>query len=275
MADTKAQTEETQAEPTETESAQPQEGAEETPAEGAEAKKPEGEEAEQAEPAEGEEPAPESAEKPAEKPAEKHKRAGGWERKIQKLEREREILLEQLAAQRGEKPAEKPSDKPKTPDEQVADFIAAQVQKQLAAEREAAAQREAEAAFQERVKAARAEHPDFDDVIEGASHVTVSPAVAQALLTSKHSARIMYKLAANPAELARVSALPPFDAAREIGRLEAELASSTAAPSKPTRSASRPPAPPTSVSGSPTPTTRSLDDLPMSEYKRAFRSGRR
>jgi hypothetical protein len=33
----------------------------------------------------------------------------------------------------------------------------------------------------------------------------------------------MYQLAKSPAELARLSALPPLDAAREIGRLEAKL----------------------------------------------------
>jgi hypothetical protein len=52
----------------------------------------------------------------------------------------------------------------------------------------------------------------------------VSP-LGQALLTSEHGPAIMYQLAKSPAELARISALPPLDAAREIGRLEAKLAS--------------------------------------------------
>lgn len=267
MADpkTQEQTEETQPEGTEAEPQQPQDGAETPPPEEAQAKDGEGEEP-AAEKPEGEEP---TAEQTA-KAEEKRKRAGGWERKNQRLERE---LAELRALVTANKPADPP--KPKTAEDQVAEFIRAEVEKGLAAKEAERAHREAQASLQAQLQAAQAKHPDFEDVMESVAHIPVPAAVNEALLTSPHAAEIMYQLAANPAELARISALPPLAAAREIGRLEAKAASTTAAPSKPVRSATRPPAPPTSVNGSGTPATRSLDDLPISDYKRAFRSGRR
>lgn len=251
-------TEETQAETPETPE-QEQPVAEETPPEAAEAKDETAEDTE--EPGEEE---PGGEEEPA-KPAEKHKRAGGWMRQVERLKRE---LAEARALQQPKLPQ---SEQEKTPDQKAADYIDGIVEKRLAA-REAQRQQEtAHAEFQRRQTAARAVHPDYDEVLL-ASDAPVSAAVEEALLTSEHGPAIMYQLAKRPDELARISALPPLAAAREIGRLEAQ-ASSTAAP-KASKSAVRPPAPPTSVNGKSS-STRNLDDLPIAEYKRAMRSGRR
>jgi hypothetical protein len=78
---------------------------------------------------------------------------------------------------------------------------------------------------------ARSRHEDFDDVL---ADVRTSPSqsTCSTILTSEAKAEIMYSLAKSPAELARISALPPLLAAREIGRLEAKVASG-AAPQKP------------------------------------------
>jgi hypothetical protein len=205
---------------------------------------------------------------------EKRKRAGGWQRKIERLERQNELLLQQLGTQRphGSTQAAPPG-KEKTSEEKAAEYIDNLVEQRLTKREQERQAQSAQAEFQRRTAEVRAAKPDFDDVIMSASDVPVSDGVTQALLTSEHGPAIMYELAKNPAELARISALPPLVAAREIGRLEAKLPSSTSAP-KTTKPALRPPVPPTSVNGS-TSSARNLDDLPISEYKRAYRSGRR
>lgn len=262
MVNEPAQTEETQEQNEETEPTEPQEEAtqEEAPPEEAEAK---GEEGEPEEAAEEEPP------KPAE---EERRRKGGWQRKVERQEREIEYWRQQAIARQGQQPQQQPGQEPqqKDPAAQVQEYVSTLVQQQLQADRAREAQARAQADFQRKTAEVRAANPDFDDVVLS-SDMPVSPALSEALLTSERGPEIMYQLAKNPAELARINALPPFQAAREIGRLEAK-ASSTAAPVKP-KSATRPPVPPTNVGGSKA-STRDRDDLPISEYKRAFRSKR-
>jgi hypothetical protein len=231
---------ETQA-PTEGESQE--EAQEASEAEGQEAEGQEGEEGEEAK--EGEEKK-DDADAGAQAT---RKRAGGWQRKIDRLERERALLLEQLAAQRhGPPPAAKP-DKDKTPEEKAADYIDSLVEKRLNAREAEKRQQAVVADWQRRTSEVRAAHEDFDDVVASAP-LAADSALGQALLTSEHGAAILYQLAKSPAELARLTALPPLDAAREVGRLEAKLsASSSTPPRKTTAAAKRPPAPPTSVNG--------------------------
>ncbi len=252
---------------TETEPAEPTEAPpEETP-----------EPAEETEGEEPEAPAEDAEEKPAEVAAsdaeakEKHRRKSGYSRTIEKQEREIEFLRSQL--QRTTPPAASGPSKEKTAAEQAEDYMR-NVAKGVLAEERAQEQRAREQAeAQQRFEAARVKYPDFAEVLHGVSHIPVPDALQDALLTSEHGPEIMYQLASNPAELARISALPPNRVEREIGRLEAKAASSTSPPKTQPKSAARPPAPPTSVSGNST-KTRNLDDLPLSEYKKAFRSGR-
>lgn len=231
---------------------------------------------------EGEEPEGEKAEEDAEakkagepEPEEKRKRAGGWQRKIDRLERMNEQLVQQLGSQRPAPTNAKPP-KEQTAEEKAAADAAAYMDglvDQRLALREAKQRQQAVVAdFQRRTAEVRAKIPDFEDVVMSAD-IPGESALGQVLLTSEHGPAIMYQLAKNPGELARISALPPLDAAREVGRLEAKLASVAPAPAKP-KSANRPPVPPTSVNGSAS-SARNLDDLPLSEYKRAYRSGRR
>lgn len=222
---------------------------------------------------EGGEAAPKAGEEAKAEEAKKPRRAGGWERKIERLERQNQMLMEQVIQRQGP-PQGQPGKEP-TPEEKATAYIDSLVEQRMAAREAQTRQAHAQQEFQKRTEEVRAAHPDFDDVVQGVEHVPVPPALQQALLTSSVGPEIMYQLASNPAELARIAALPPYDAFREIGRLEAK-ASSTAAPTPKTapRSAARPPAPPTNVGGTKAP-TRSLDDLPLAEYKRAYRSGRR
>lgn len=236
----------------------------------------EGEEETKADAPEGEEEAAKADDAPdaaAQQTEEKRRRAGGFQRKIEKLEREREILLQQLQVHQRPSGPPAPAAPPKemTPEERTAAYIDGLVDKRVAARTQQQEEQRVLADFQRRTAEVRAKVPDYEEVIMSAAHIPAPPHLQEALLTSEHGPEIMYQLAKNPAELARISALSPVIAVREIGRLEAKLASVAPAPKTTTRTATRPPAPPTSVKGTAS-SSRSLDELSLSEYKRAMRS---
>ena len=255
------------------EGAEPQEQEQEKPeqevapeGDGAEAKADDAEE-----PKEGEESKPDEGQA-----EEKRRRAGGWQRKLEKKERELEYWREQAMARQGQPP---PGQQPpgqavpeQTPEQKAAAYVQSMVAEGIRQEKERERQAAQQAEFAKRTQETIAAHPDFEDVVSSVEHIPVSPALQQVILTSPVGPEIMYQLAKSPGELARISALHPLDAAREIGRLEAK-ASSTPAPKTQTKSATRPPAPPTNVGGSST-SARDRDDLPIADYKRAFRSKR-
>lgn len=202
----------------------------------------------------------------------RRKRAGGWQRKIERLERQNAELLA-LVTHGARQSAEAKPDKEKTPQEKADDYVRAVARQEWAQLEQLRREQAARAEFEQRTAEVRAKRPDFDEVVASVAHIPVPDYINRAILKSKQGSEIMYQLASNPAELSRLADLPAEEALLEIGALGAKLASSTATP-KTTKPALRPPAPPTSVSGSAS-STRSLDDLPISEYKRAMRSGRR
>lgn len=266
-----------------------QEQAEETQEiEKPEAEKPEGEEVPKAdaeakgEEGEGEAAGPgdgEEGEKPDAKAEGKHKRENGHQRtarRAARLEAEVQFLREQMAqmAQRPQAEGEKAK---ATPEQQAAEQLNAlinqRVQQALAQRDQETASRQVEQKWQEQLEAAGEDEAHEVRAFLGNVRQSMAPGpLKEALLTSEYAPKIISSLLGNPLELARISALPEGRAAAEIGRLEAKLAAG-AAPQK-TKAAVRPPAPPTSVNGSAS-STRSIDDLPISEYKRAYRSGRR
>src|SRR5688572_13077014 len=183
---------------------------------------------------EGEEPAQEGEEKPEgeegeegegteEKPAEakadgteaqdKRKRAGGWQRRIEKQERELAFLREQVQRQGTPVPPSPP--KEKSAEEKTQDYIKAIAREAL---EEEARQRRAQtvlADFQRRTQEYAAKNPDFEDVVPGVN-VPADSAIGQALLTSECPGEILHLFANDKAELARISALPDVAAIREI-----------------------------------------------------------
>jgi hypothetical protein len=211
-------------------------------------------------------------EKPEAPKPEGHKRAGGFQRKIDRLERQNQILAEQLARLSGQPATPAKPDAEKTPEQKAAEYIDTLVGQRLAALEAQRQQQAQQAEFQRRISEVRASHEDFDDALESVAHIPVPAELNRVLLTSPKGAEIMYQLAKNPAELARISALPPLDAAREVGRLEAKASGATPQTPKP---GNRPPAPPSKVGGAAAKPTGSLESLSMSDYKRAYRSGRR
>ncbi len=205
----------------------------------------------------------------------KHKRGGGFQRKIEQLERQNQLLVEQLS--RNQPAPTAPAGKEKSPEEKASDYIEGIVEQRLSRREQERQAQTAVAEFQKRTAAVRATRPDFDEVLESIAHIPVPLALNQALLTSESGPEIMYQLASNPAELARVSALPPLDAAREIGRLEAKLASVTPPARKTNGVVPRPsaaPAPITPVTARGTSNVKPVEQMSYEEY-RAWRDSPR
>ncbi len=110
-------------------------------------------------------------------------------------------------------------------------------------------------AWSESVEAARKEHEDYDKKI-AASTAKVSDAIRDAILESKAGGLLLYHLANNPEEAARLSGLSERSQLRELGKIEAKLtdkpakAENTLAEIKAEVEVSKAPAPATPLRGS-------------------------
>ena len=120
--------------------------------------------------------------------------------------------------------------------------------------------------FEEGQITARKSIPDYDTVLKSAAKAPVAPHVEGLILESDKSALIAYHLAKNPEKLDRLNALPPIEAAREIGRLEARLSLPSA------KTATNAPKPIASVKGGASPTPK-LGEMSMEEYAAARSKG--
>ena len=101
--------------------------------------------------------------------------------------------------------------------------------------------------------------PDFAAVAERAD-VTISPPMAATIMQIENGPQVAYHLGKNPAEAARIAALPPLNAVFELGRLAASLA----APKPP--AVTRAPDPIRPVGGATPAVAPALADLSMEEY---------
>jgi len=111
----------------------------------------------------------------------------------------------------------------------------------MLAQREAARQQaEFVEAYRDREEEARDKYEDFEQVAYNPS-LPVTDFMAQAIQASDIGPEVIYFLGSNPKEAARISRLPPVLQAKEIGKIEANLASSP--PVKKTSSAPAPIAP--------------------------------
>lgn len=147
--------------------------------------------------------------------------------------------LERRLAQGGDhsQPAgEPPAGPPRQEDfESYEDYVEARaiwkMEQKLAEREQRMAEREAQQQAQEtmrrwsaRVEAARSKYEDFDEALD--TDVKITPAIQQALMESEAGAEIAYYLGKHPEEAARIAALTPVAAIREIGKIEAKLTSS-------------------------------------------------
>lgn len=102
-----------------------------------------------------------------------------------------------------------------------------------------------EAAFKSKVAEFKAKTPDFDDVMDNPS-LRISKTMFEAMRESDAGAQIAYHLGKNPEEAARISALSPIAAIREIGKLEAKF---DKPPAQAVNNVTKAPPPPSTVDG--------------------------
>ena len=131
----------------------------------------------------------------------------------------------------------------------------------------------AEVSFQQREAEVRKQHPDYDEVVADAVDVRVPPIVVDAILTSDFGPDLRYYLAQNPEKAARLNSLPPASAARELGRIEAEIVSSK--PAAPVVKVSKAPPPIRPVVGNGVMVETDLEKIPMDEYMKRRNEERR
>ena len=144
---------------------------------------------------------------------------------------------------------------------------------QLIAQREAAKQQATIAeAYYDREEDIRLKYDDFDQVAYN-TNLPVTEYMAQAIQASDIGPDVIYWLGSNPKEAGRIAQLPPILQAKEIGKLEANLASNP--PVKKTSTAPAPIVPVTArTSGAPafdTTDPRSIKNMSTSEWIEADR----
>jgi hypothetical protein len=98
----------------------------------------------------------------------------------------------------------------------------AQRDRQEAQQREQEAQQKIIQSWAQKVQEAKADLPDFDDLV-ASSDVVVNNAVRDAILESDVGPKILYHLAENNDLAKRIASLSPNAALREIGKLEAKF----------------------------------------------------
>lgn len=134
-----------------------------------------------------------------------------------------------------------------------------------------------QAAFQEKVLAFRAQHPDYDTVT-GNPALPITQAVAEVILDADDPPAIAYYLGTNPHEAAAIAQMTPAQIGRAIGRIEAKLTAPPAASDPPRqpqpKTVTQAPPPVTTLTGAAS-VRKSYEDMTQEEYEQARREERR
>jgi len=157
--------------------------------------------------------------------------------------------------------------------EAYVEALASQKAEQLLAQREQQKQQaELLESYHDREEKAREKYDDFEQVAYN-PNLPITGVMAQTIQASDIGPEVAYHLGANPKEAERISRLPPFLQAKEIGKLEAKLIAEP--PTKKTSTAPAPIAPVTARStGGPSYDTtdpRSVKTMTTSEWIEAER----
>lgn len=143
-------------------------------------------------------------------------------------------------------------------EDQIAERVSARQRREMAESARNAAQSAAASVFEAREVIARETYADYDVVAKN-PHVQISNAMAEVILDSDVGPELAYHLGKNPAEAARIAALPPSRQAAELGRLEAKISAPKALPKQP-------PTPVQPVGGNASSTGGDPSRMSMSEY---------
>lgn len=133
-------------------------------------------------------------------------------------------------------------------------------------------------AHTERVKAFAEKTEDFQEVLEAVDDVPVSAAVQEIIVSSENGPELMYALAKDRDEYARICKLPPLAAARAIGKIEEKLSAKTSEAKKTEpKKLTQAPKPIAPVGGNKGSVAKSIDDpdLPFPEYVKLRREQER
>jgi len=130
--------------------------------------------------------------------------------------------------------------------------------RQVAQAKEQEAQQKIIQSWAQKVQEAKAEMPDFDELV-AASDVVVNNAVRDAILESDVGPKILYHLAENNDLAKKIASLSPNAALREIGKLEARFEVKTETKQTPPPVRSKAPAPIQPIRGG-----QGQPDVPMS-----------
>lgn len=129
-------------------------------------------------------------------------------------------------------------------------------------------------AHNDRVAKFKETNPEYDDVvadfIEEHGDMRFSVGLEQALLESDLSPQVLLDLAQNPDELIRINSLSPIAAAREVGKIEARIASRDASKKVEAKTITKAPPPPNPISGTADSSAKKSifdPDLPFEEYE--------
>lgn len=193
-------------------------------------------------------------------------------REQRKWEREQAQRLAELEARQAPTPADIAPENFETY-EAYADALAERKAEELLAKREAAKhQQSLLEQYHDREETARDKYDDFDQVAYN-PNLPVTEYMAQSIQASDIGPDVLYWLGSNPKEASRIARLDPILQAKEIGKIEASMASNP-----PVRKASNAPAPiaPVTprVSGSPaydTTDPRATKSMSASEWIEAER----
>ena len=158
-------------------------------------------------------------------------------------------------------------------DEAYTDALAAKKAAELLAQMEAERARKAiVTAYQEREEEALDKYDDFQQVTRN-PNLSITNDMAETIMASDVGPDLLYHLGSNPREADRISRLSPLLQAKEIGKLEAKLA--TAPPARKTTNAPAPLNPVTArTTGTPvydTTDPRSIKTMTTSEWIAADR----
>jgi hypothetical protein len=191
------------------------------------------------------------------------KKKGGWQRKIDKLSREKSqaeqekefwrqeaLKTKRPDSEKVDEPAKTQAkdDKP-NPDDYASheEYLDARDEwrdkKRIAAETEKAKETSLKADFEskqekhiKRLEEYKAKHADFDDLMqdfaEDAKGMNIPAILEHTVMESEFGPQLLHEFANNRKELERILALDPIPMIREIGRIEARFEKSSEEPTK-------------------------------------------
>lgn len=220
----------------------------------------------------------------------KPKKKGGFQKKLERKEKEIEYWKEKALKGEQEKQPEvkaqvDDSKKPQEKDfESISDYLEALTDWKVEQREKAEALKKQEAEIKDSFKKSVTDFQkktaefaktvdDYDDVIADAGDIQISYSLQSAIIESDIGPQVLYELAKDTDELERINALSPIAQAREIGKIEARLSVKSETPKEQIKQKSNAPKPVTPLSAKTTVTKKSIfdKDLSQSEYEKLRR----